>query len=314
MPRPMRRAALLSLAFLAVLLVPAVPAQPPTYSEAFQVRAAMGDIPTTNATEPSNSWNIEQRVLVQASGTAQTVTLQVPAGSTLANASCTCGSQPTVNGREVTFQVSGSGRQTITVLSSQPTARAFGFEVLRPGAAGETVVVLYVPTSYDVETPVEGNSPGLSTDGSARIVEYRGASVPNPFWASLHLATTAGGDDEASSSQGPGINPWLMLALGVLLGAILWAVLVSKGAVQAKSRKQVATTAAHVEAAANDPPAVLEGKKRALLAALKEIEVAKMNNEMPNEVYDAVKADLKRQAVTVMRALESSTAAGETKA
>jgi len=54
-----------------------------------------------------------------------------------------------------------------------------------------------------------------------------------------------------------------------------------------------------------DLAAVLEGKKRALMAALKEVEVAKMNNEMPPEVYDAVKADLKKQAVTVMRALES---------
>ena len=50
------------------------------------------------------------------------------------------------------------------------------------------------------------------------------------------------------------------------------------------------------------------------LAALKEIEVAKMNNEMPTDVYDAVKADLKKQAVTVMRALETATAASEAKA
>lgn len=311
----MRRAALLSLAVLLVALAaPTGTAQPPTYSEAYQVRAAMGDIPTTAATEPSNAWNVEQRVLVAATNASQAVTLQLPFGSTLVNASCTCGAQPTISGRDVTFQVAGSGEQTVTLLSSQPASRAFGFEVLRPGVAASTVVVLYVPVSYEVETPVDGDSPGLSTDGSARILQYRGASMPNPFWASLHLASTAGGDDTPPAAAGAGINPWLMLAVGVLAGALVWAFLVSRGTVQAKGRKQVAATAAHVEAAANEPLPVLEGRKRALLAALKEIEVAKMNNEMPTEVYDVVKADLKKQAVTVMRALETASAAGDAKA
>ncbi|MEA3135950.1 MAG: hypothetical protein QOC71_231 [Thermoplasmata archaeon] len=310
----MRSAALLSMAVLATVMAASlVMAQPPTYSEAYQVRAAVGDIPTTTPSEPANAWNIEQRVLVQAGASAQTVTLQLPLGSSMVNASCTCGAQPTINGRDVTFQVSGSGQQTVTVLTSQPTSRAFGFEVLRPSVATETVVVLYVPTAYEVETPVDGESPGLSTDGSAHIMQYRGAAVPNPFWASLH-ASNGGPASQPSSSGGLAINPWLMLGIGVLLGIILWAVLVSRGAVQAKSRKQVASAAAHVEAARDEPVAVLEGRKRALLAALKEIEVAKMNNEMPNEVYDAVKADLKKQAVTVMRALETATAAGDAKA
>ena len=310
----MRSAALLSLAVLvAVLAAPATTSQPPTYTEAFQVRAAMGDIPTTAAAEPSNAWNVEQRVLVTASNASQAVTLQLPFGSTMVEGNCTCGAEPTVNGRDVTFQVSGSGQQTVTVTSSQPSSRAFGFEAKRPSGASGTVVVLYVPNGYDVEAPVEGESPGLSTDGSARIIQYRGA-VPDPFWASLHLATTAvddgEGDSEASPLYSDGIV-WAFLAAGVLVGVVLWAFLVSKGAVQAKGRRQVASTAAHVEAAANEPPAVLEGRKRALLAALKEIEVAKMNNEMPSEVYDVVKADLKKQAVTVMRALETSTAARE---
>ncbi|MHB1260616.1 MAG: hypothetical protein ACYC2H_02745 [Thermoplasmatota archaeon] len=305
----MRRAALLSLAvLLAVLAASPASAQPPAYDESFQVRAALGDIPTTAATEPSNQWNVEQRVLVAATNASQAVTLQLPFGSSLVNASCTCGGQPTINGRDVTFQVTGTGQQTVTVLSSQPASRAFGFEVLRPSTAASTVVVLYVPISYEVEAPVDGDSPGLSTDGSARIVQYRGASVPNPFWVSMHLASTAGGDDSDPSGTPAGINPWLMLGVGVVLGIIVWAFLVSRGTVQAKGRRQVATTAAHVEAAANEPLAVLEGRKRALLAALKEIEVAKMNNEMPNEVYDVVKADLKKQAVTVMRALETASA------
>jgi hypothetical protein len=314
----MRSAALLSLAVLVALLaVPATTSQPPTYTESYQVRAAVGDIPSTQAAEPANSWNVEQRFLVAAGNASQSVTLQLPFGSTLVNASCTCGGQPAINGRDVTFQVSGAGQQTVTALTSQPASRAFGFEVMRPGGPGDGVVVLYVPLSYDFEAPLEPTQTLPSTSGTATIVEFRGASLPNPFWASLHLSTAAVDDGESDSEPGPLYSDgivWLFLAAGVLAGILLWAFLVSRGAVQAKGRKQVAATAAHVEAAANEPPAVLEGRKRALLAALKEIEVAKMNNEMPNEVYDAVKADLKKQAVTVMRALETATAAGETKA
>lgn len=309
----MRRAALLSLAvLLAVLAASPAAAQPPAYDEAFQVRAALGDIPTTAATEPSNAWNVEQRVLVQAGNSSQAVTLQLPFGSTLVNATCSCGAQPTVNGRDVSFQVSGAGQQTVTLLSSQPASRAFGFEVLRPGGPGDGVVVLYVPTSYDFEAPLEPTQTLPSTSGTATIVEFRGRSLPNPFWASLHVATVA--VDDGAEGSGQAFNDdlvWLFLALGIVAGAILWSILVSRGVVQAKGRKQVASTAAHVEAAANESPAVLEGRKRALLAALKEIEVAKMNGELPTEVYDVVKADLKKQAVTVMRALETANAAGE---
>ncbi|MFA5944702.1 MAG: hypothetical protein WC876_09575 [Candidatus Thermoplasmatota archaeon] len=309
-----RAAALLTLALLLVSL-PAT-AQPPTYTEAFQVHAAVGNIPLTPATEPAGFWNVEQRFTIQFTNTtAQPIGFLLPVGSSLVNATCSCGVAATVDDRSVTFQLgtgTPSGTHALTVLSSQSVTRAFGFEVMRPLGPGDGVVVLYVPTAYDYEAPIEATaSPGLSTDGSARIVEFRSATLPNPFWASLHIATVAGGEAPAAGQTWNDDIVWAFLALGIVVGATMWAVLVSRGVVQAKGRKQVATTAAHVEAAANDSLPVLEGRKRALLAALKEIEVAKMNNEMPNEVYDVVKADLKKQAVTVMRALETATAAGE---
>jgi hypothetical protein len=314
----MRSAALLSLAVLVALMAaPSATAQPPTYTESFQVRAAVGDIPSTAAAEPANAWNIEQRVLVTPGNGSQAVTLQIPFGSSVVNASCTCGGQPTIDGRDVTFQVGGAGQQTVSLLTSQPAARAFGFEVMRPGGPGDGVVVLYVPNGYAFEAPVAPTQTLPSTSGAATIVEFRGGSLPNPFWASLHLTTVAVDDGAGDGEPGPLYSDgivWVFLAAGVLIGIVLWAYLVSRGAVQAKGRKQVASTAAHVEAAANEPMPVLEGRKRALLAALKEIEVAKMNNEMATDVYDTVKADLKKQAVTVMRALETSTAANDAKA
>jgi hypothetical protein len=301
--------ALLAAVLLASAALPAASAQPPTFTQAWQVRGALGDIPTTAATEPGGSWNLEQRfTLAFTNTTAKTVAFRLPAGATLANASCTCGATPSASGRDVTFQLGAStpsGTHTLTVLSTQPGAAAIAFDLQRPVSAGDGVVILYVPNGSVADAPVADHGPGSSTDGSARIYEFIGDSLPQPFWASVHpgTAATAPNDD-----AGEGFElewPWA-LGLGLLLGIVLWALLVQKGAVQRKGRKQVAATAAHVEAAQSEPAPVLEGRKRALLAALKEVEVARMNNEMPPEVYDAVKADFKKQAVTVMRALETA--------
>jgi hypothetical protein len=310
-----RAAAFLSLAVFAfALAVPSMAAQPPTYSQAYQLRAGLGDIPTTAATEAAGSWNVEQRLEVQFDNATEVqYGFELPAGATLAHASCTCGVTPDNGSAGVGFTVPSStpsGTYTMTVLSTQAAGDVTGFSLDVPRAAGNSrVAIVYVPLGQEASAASEPSRSLPSTSGAATILEF--TEVPSPFWVAVHPAAQAGGDSSGPASGPSGINPWLMLAVGVALGAIAWAFLVSRGAVQAKGRKQVAATAAHVEAAANDPPAVLEGKKRALLAALKEIEVAKMNNEMPNDVYDSVKADLKKQAVTVMRALETSTAAGE---
>jgi hypothetical protein len=303
------------LAAFALMVVTAVPAaaQPPTFSQAYQVRGALGDIPSTTQAEPAGTWNLEQRLTVQFTNTTPaTHAFNVPAGAHVVNTTCTCNpSHSTVRSDSVVFTIDTSvpaGSYTMTVLTSQPVGTAFGFSIAVPIEAGpqDRVAVLYVPGSDVWDAPVKPvGDPLVSTDGSARIVYF--TSFPDQAWFAIHPATANGATSAANPMTG-----WLVAAaLGLVVGIVLWALLVSRGVVQAKGRRQVAGTAAHVEAAAADPPAVLEGRKRALLAALKEIEVAKMNGEMPNEVYDVVKADLKRQAVTVMRALESGTAAGD---
>lgn len=300
--------ALLVLAAVA-LAMPAA-AQPPTFPHAYQLRGAVGDIPTTNATEPAGAWNLEQRLTVRFdNGTPAQYAFQVPLGADLVNATCSCNpSQFTASARAVVFTfptTQPSGAYTLTVTTTQPAGAAFAFHLDLPVDAAERdrIALMYVPRGSAYESASRADDALPSTTGQATILQFN--DVPSPFWLAVHPASAvaagdAGGDDAAWRG-------WLLPVLvGVLLGIVLWALLVSRGVVQKKSRRQVASTAAHVEAAASDPPAVLEGKKRALLAALKEIEVARMNNEMPTEVYDQVKADLKRQAVTVMRALESS--------
>lgn len=314
----MRKAVLVLLA--AALLLPAASAQPPTFTQAYQVRAAVGDIPTTPAVEPSGTWNVEQSLKVDFdNATAKSWHFTLPAGAQLANATCDCArSTHGVAGDQLTFTIleqTASGAHTIRIVTRQSATDVVGGKVTAPVEAGaDRVVILYVPGGSSVSAPTEFTQVGGAPSDPSKVIHFAtfGASDPMPagFWYAVHpgTATTAGGEADDGSDW----MEWLIpAALGLVLGAVLWAVLVSKGLVQAKSRKQVAATAAHVEAAASDPPAVLEGKKRALLAALKEVELAKQANEMPIDVYDAVKADLKKQAVTVMRALDSS---GEPKA
>lgn len=301
------------------LMLPGVQAQPPSFDEDYQVRGALGDIPTTPATEQSGVWNVEQRLKVQfdnASAEAErTYPFTLPSGSTLANATCDCSrSTHSLVGTSLSFRIEPqtvSGERTIRIVSRQPAGDVFGFSLGASPAGVDSVVILYVPGGSEVSGSKGLTEVGSSTSGSAVIHYARfDGGLPEDTWFAIHPATTAatpaGGEDENEAME------WILpVLIGLVLGMALWSFLVSRGIVQKRSRKQVVTTAAHVEAAANDPPAVLEGKKRALLAALKEVELARQANEMPIEVYDVVKADLKKQAVTVMRALE--TGSGESK-
>lgn len=313
----MRVLPLLLAVTLAGLLLPSEAAQMPSFGEAYQVRGALGDIPSTPAAEPAGTWNLEQRLRVAFDNASdemsRTYHFAIPSGTTLANASCDCFQyHTTMTAASLTFVIdpaTASGQRTIALVTRQATEEAFGFN-LRAAleAPADRAVILYVPRDAQVTSNLDFASPGSSTDGTATIQFARfDASHPMPgeAWFAIHPALDAPAPAEA------GFNDdlvWVFLALGLVAGATLWSLLVARGVVQKKARKQVAGTAAHVEAAAQDPPAVLEGKKRALLAALKEVELAKQANEMPVEVYDAVKADLKKQAVTVMRALEAGAA------
>lgn len=310
--RPMRTTAVLLLALTIALLAPTVQAQPPTFSQPYQVRAGQGELSTVDGTEPANGWNVEQRLTVTvdpaAAESARTFRFAYPAGARLVNASCTCAftRQESASGVNLTVvPPTAAGQHTLRVLTTQALGDGVAMAVRAP-ASVDGVVILYVPAGFGPASSIDLTEVGSSTTGDA-VIHYGTLPAGTAAFVTVgkglaQPATTAGGEDEDSP-----LMEWVLpVALGLVLGVVLWATLVSKGLVQAKSRKQVAATAAHVEAAASDPPAVLEGKKRALLAALKEVELAKQANEMPVEVYDAVKADLKKQAVTVMRALETS--------
>jgi hypothetical protein len=346
----MRSAALLSLALFVALAVLPVQAQTAgddvSFSQASYARAGWGDLPRTAAAEPADLWNVvEYRRVEHNTGTESTAQFRAEEGVEHFTVDCqgasgtagACGNltvdgatpdgdgyKPTETPGMITVHVpsaTATGTLVVSCRHSHAFQEALGFSLWFE-TPDDASLSLYVRPGQGVASEREAAVAGLaSTDENPGLSIWRfDGTSSDPFYHDQWFVVYPGrvalvpADTLAPGPGGLAINPWLMLAVGVVLGAIVWALLVSRGAVQAKARKQVVSTAAHVEAAANDPPAVLEGRKRALLAALKEIEVAKMNNEMPNEVYDAVKADLKKQAVTVMRALETAQAAGESKA
>ncbi len=310
----MRKALLLALALAAVaaLAAPAL-AQPPLLEQAFQVRGGFGDIRTTEAVEPAGAWNLVQSLRVpHTQGTASNTTFHVPAGHAVLAPGCSCPAfESATSGLDVTILVpagTASGNVTASLTTTAQVDEAFGFILTLPDRAdaADVVAVLYVPVASDIAGPVAATSPGLSTDGQSRIFLFEGtAQAPWPPQASFFLApatATAPPPVDAPTGEGDGFA-WLELALGIAIGAALWALLVQRGLVQAQARPPATTGAAPAEAGAAEPRPVLEGRKRALLAALKELELARQAQEVPVEAYEVVKADLKRQAVAVMQAL-----------
>lgn len=293
-----------TLAVLVLLLALATAAAQPNLTQAYQLRAGLGDISTTSAHEPAGNWSMEQRLMASHSaGTSESATLTIPAGARVLSAHCDCNATTSIRSDSVTFTFSANnptGKLLVTVATTQTPDTALAGSLSIP--TSDSVAILYVPNGFSAEAAKTFTSPGRSTDGQSTIQLYgESGGLAGTFWYAVH--PTQSGTAVAAPAAG---IPWVWLAGGVVVGAIVWALLVSRGMVQARSRKQVVATAAHVEAAREESAPVLEGRKRALMAALKEIEVAKMNQEMDPAVYDAVKADFKKQAVTVMRALETS--------
>jgi len=310
-----------SLVALLTALAPLAAAQstmPGALAQPVQLHVDVGlfpaDLGIDNTGLAADGLNAELRLPLPWSGQGS-VDVDLPAGATLVRATCSCGVGGTAQGGKAHFPLNAStprGTYTFTVATTQPWAgSAGGLTVRLPTSSGAIAAVVYTPTFLTSTSAWGVGSDALTTtDGKQAFRVYTppsGLADPNPFWVAIHPASPLQANPV---TPGGGLSPWLYAVGGLVLGILLWAFLVSRGAVQARSRRQVVATAAHEEAA-KEPAPVLEGRKRALMAALKELEMARMSNEIDVAAYDTVKADLKRQTVTVMRALE--TAQGDAK-
>jgi len=319
----MKPASALAATVLLLVLAAAPTSAQMSFNQPYQLRGAVGDIPTTDFPEPAGSWNIEQRIQVTTSGhNGAPVFIDYPAQSKVLRMSCTCGVTGYDDGDHAIFNLTSTlpdATYTIVVTTAQGIggSASWGFSVIPfPSnlAPADRVAILYIPNGAAVTGPVAESQDALNCAGGLQCsIHVFGGSAASPLpagtlWFSIH-PTTAAEPVVTTTVTAPGgaaSTNWLFIGVAFLAGLIVWALLVSRGMVQRKSRKQVATTAAHVEAAQAEPLTVLEGRKRALMAALKEIELARQANEIDVPTYDTLKAELKKEAVTVMRAIDES--------
>lgn len=325
--RAMRlRAATASILPLVALLVTAL-AVPPAgaqmdFSQAWQLRGAIGDIPTTGPAEDTSSWNLAETHVVIHDGGSRSFLFTPLAGYTGVDLRCTCQEEPVTADDEGAFRFTfnasieaGTYELTFTQRVAVDAGEAFPIQVpaVPESARSDAAVIFYLPAGYQV-TPfpadVTSDEPLPSPSKQGFLIHTFRGTPDAPFAPQLAFAAYPTQDAIGPAVPEGGGFDWLALALGVLGGAVVWAVLVQQGVVQKRSRKQVASQAVHKEVAKTEPVPVLEGRKRALMAALKELEMAKMQKEMDTEVYDQLKARFKREAVTVMRALEEAKGSG----
>jgi hypothetical protein len=284
-----------SLAF-ASLLLHAAAAQDDVLDldETHEYRIAFGDIPSTSVAEPAAQWNVLEHHDLNGTDVFLPLNpLAITPVLSLRGAPAEAAREDL--GYRITFDEGAAG--TFRVRLSYGLA----------GQSDRFVATLAVPDA----------SPGhcvLYLDPGARIafVNAQSSGQMPAGERTLHdfpgvIGTFAVQVGAESVPPGPtGGFDWTMLVIGLLVGAAVWAILVRQGVVQKRTRKQTATVAAHKQAAAREDKPTLEGRKRLLMAALKELEMAKIQKEIDAPTYDALKADFKRQAVTTMRALEET--------
>ncbi len=296
MAEPMR---LLPIALLLALSASAM-AQTMVIDSEHQVRIAFGDIPSTETTEPEGQWNVEHHLYLPE---GENRTIAVPAGHALGVAYVNDGADfdLDIDGRQLTFtcnaadEASPDGTCLIHVPHSiGGSIDAFGMTM--PVLDNHTVMV-YTIDGLQVTTGSDNLvGPGFYyPDTNLLIHQYQTDS--NRFWMTVQPTAVA---EEVPT---PSAITWQGIVIGLIVGAAIWFILVQQGLVQKRQRKQVAGTAAHKEVA-KEGKATLEWRRRALLAAMKELELARADQNIDLEAYDILKADFKRQTVTVMRALE----------
>jgi hypothetical protein len=270
---------------IALLLIGTASAQPDFSGEDHLLRVAFGDIPTTSATETAGAWNF-QEVLQLPNGTHY---VEVPGFAQAKQFDCSCTAVASGNGWDITLTEAGA----VTV-----TYRATGDVPFAATVNVDGPIVLFAPQGTHVESSRNGIFVGPTTEPTGLEIYQLGGSGTAWFTVDPIAPSTVVVKDTSFGV--------LELVLGLMAGLAIWAFLVQRGLVQKRQRKQIAGVATHKEIAKVESPETLDGRKRVLMAGLKELELAKMNQEMETPVYDTLKADFKKQTVAVMRAIEES--------
>lgn len=280
---------------LAALLAPVASAQGEfDFTNDAYARVAVGDVPLTDAVEAEGRLHVIEYVRVEHDGNATSLSVPEAYGAI----GCTCPSFSVVDNTAQIGSNVDAGSYVFWIRNDAPagTASAIGLSWI----TGDARVVIYHGANEEVTAATEGATLACAQECVGSFTFFDGNVAG--FWATLHPATVVPAPPVATEGDGFG---FFELAVGLLAGIALWYALVQKGLVQARSRKQVVTKAAHQEVAATESQEVLAARKRILMAGLKELEMAKMKAEVDDGTYDKLKSELKKEAVTTMRAMES---------
>lgn len=158
-------------------------------------------------------------------------------------------------------------------------------------AAGLPQLVVYVENAGD--RPILGERLSSFVPAGAR----QHATATNMADGTEYAVTILA----SPSAPGRDMNPYLWGVGGLVLGfalALLW----MRRSPKAKKFEK---------GGAMESRSVLEARRRTLMAALKELEVAHEAKEVPDEAYAPLKEEYKAQAVRVMRSLEEKKEPGQ---
>lgn len=291
---------------LLLLVAPVAAQQNGIFPEAHQYRLGFSDLEHTDAVEDAGEWHLHiESQFLNLNDTFSTAYV-LPDGFSFQGATvdCTLNCSVQVRSRtaegelpvEITPLDAGSFNATLGLTLRGPSnLEYFGTEIDMPE---DSLLIVYVFDQDVVASKAAGSVlPSITQPG---VTHYLFRGEEGPLRVSVLPAGTI---PDPTPAVKEGFS--LVIVLGAfVLGVALWYVLVQQGLVQAKKRKQVVSKAAH-QTITDDKP-TLEARKRVLLAALKELELAKGSGDLDLGIYDQLKAQYKKEAVTVLRALETA--------
>lgn len=158
----------------------------------------------------------------------------------------------------------------------------------RLSSVAETLVVFAEPDSGF--EPTSTNLPAFFPTGD----RYHAAMQGAPEGLTFTVGFVAAGGGPAGARD---LNPYLWGAAGLVGGFLVAAFLARRGKLGAAPKK-------FEKGGEMESRDVLEARRRSLMAALKELELAHEAKEIPDSAYAPLKEEYKAQAVRVMRSLE----------
>ncbi|MBI4392929.1 MAG: hypothetical protein HY556_03895 [Euryarchaeota archaeon] len=294
------------------------------FKQVYQVRASLGDIPTTVESEAGGYWNVQESLAVDlADSTHYERTFSVPPGEEFVTLTCRCepGEEANVTIHEanhtISFDRSGANATRTIVFEHRRQVAAGGVFGFLLGAVPEegrknALILLFLPESYDLQAPVSRDFvlPTTSENPGMLIHGYSGtetSALPATLYfvaapRALDPAPVVRQDAAASdaTSPGPSISkdPLLLggaIVGGVIVGALGWRLF---GPVLAGGRRQVVFRGR----GAPSTREALEVRRLALVAALRELGEAH-DAGLEAEAMDLA-AELRKEALHVMEELE----------